>query len=68
MSEICRSPSRPGSISTNAPVGHESADRAGDCVTGLERGAAAGQLATGLLLKNDAAIDDNIFICHVRAW
>ena len=47
-------------------VGHEGADRAGDGVAGFERGAAAGELAAGLLFENDAAIDDDVFIGDVE--
>ena len=47
-------------------VRHESADRAGDGIAGLERGAAAGECATGLLFENDAAIDDHVFVGDVE--
>ena len=47
-------------------IGHERADRAADRVAGLERGAAAGELAAGLLLKNNASIDHHIFIGDVE--
>ena len=47
-------------------VGHEGAYRAADRVAGSKRGAAAGHLTTGLLLKYNAAIDDDVFIGDVE--
>ena len=47
-------------------VGHEGADGAGDGVALLERGAAAGERAAGLLFEDDAAIDDDVFIGDVE--
>ena len=47
-------------------VRHEGAHCAVDRVTDFERGAAAGNLAAGLLLENDTAINDDVFIGHVK--
>ena len=47
-------------------VGHEGANGAGDGVALFERGAAAGELAAGLLFENHAAIDDDVFIGDVE--
>ena len=47
-------------------VRHERANRTGDGVSRLQRGAAGGELGAGLLFKHDAAIDDDVFIGDVE--
>ena len=47
-------------------VGHEGADGAGDGVAFLDGGVAGCGLGAGLLFKNDAAIDDYIFVGDVE--
>ena len=43
-------------------VGHEGADGAGERVAFLDGGVAGGALGAGLLLEDDAAIDDDVFV------